>query len=75
MAQLILNLDAETASRLQEAAERAGLTKDERLIQLIKEQLGKSWPDSLRQLSGAWPDFPDAETLREHHQDVPRETF
>ena len=75
MTQLILKLDDETVSKVQAAAEREGLTRDEWLVKLVEERLSKSWPASVKQLSGAWPDFPDAETLREHHQDVPRETF
>ena len=76
MTQLVLELDAETVSKVQEAAERAGLTRDEWLVRLIEGRLSGSWPDSVTQLSGAWPDFPDVETLREQHkEDVPRETF
>ncbi len=72
MTQLVLELDAETASQVQEAAEREGLTRDAWLVKLIEGRLSRSWPDAVEQPSGAWPDFPDAETLREQrHKDVP----
>lgn len=73
---LVLELDAETVSKVEEAADRAGLTRDEWLVKLIEGQLGENWPPSVRQLSGAWPDFPEVKTLREQGpEDVPRETF
>ena len=65
MTQLVLELDTDTALKLQEAADRAGLTRDEWLVRLIEGRLSGNWPESVKQLSGAWPDFPDAETLRE----------
>ena len=76
MTQLVLELDTETALKVQEAAERAGLTRDEWLVKLIEGQVGGRWPDPVKQLSGAWPDFPEVKSLREQQQeDVPRETF
>lgn len=76
MTQLVLELDTETVSRVQEAADRAGLTRDEWLVKLIEGQLGESWPASVRQLSGAWPDFPEVGVLRgQGPEDVPREPF
>ena len=64
MTQLVLELDAETVSKVQEAAKREGLTRDEWLVRLIEGRLRGSWPDSVKQLSGAWPDFPEVETLK-----------
>lgn len=37
--------------------------------------LRQQWPDHIRAMAGAWPDFPSAEELREGDgQDVARET-
>ena len=42
MTQLILKLDEETVSKVQEAAEREGLTRDEWLVKLVEERLSRS---------------------------------
>jgi hypothetical protein len=63
MAQVVLDLDLETATKMQQSAEREGLSQSEWVTRLIKARLASAWPDSVKQLAGAWPDFPDAETL------------
>lgn len=72
MAQLTLQIDSETAAKVQQAAEREGLSQDEWISRLIRIRLA-DWPDSVKRLAGAWPDL-EAETLRPS-QDVPRETL
>lgn len=74
MAQLTLQLDSETASKIRQAAEREGVSQDEWVSRLIKVQLA-DWPDSVKQLAGAWPDL-DVEALRQDPgKDTPRETL
>jgi hypothetical protein len=74
MARLTLTLDTETALKIQRAAEREGLSQDEWVSRLIKVRLA-DWPDAVRQLAGAWPDFPEADVLRQGDRDAPRETL
>ena len=74
MAQLTLDIDSETASKVRKAAEREGLSQEEWVSRLIKIRL-ENWPDAVTHLAGAWPDL-DTETLRqEEGKDVPRETL
>ena len=74
MAQLTLQIDSETASRVQRAAEREGLSQNEWVSRLIRIRL-ESWPDAVTQLAGAWPDL-DTDTLRQdERKDVPREAL
>ncbi|MFB6259557.1 MAG: CopG family transcriptional regulator, partial [Thiohalorhabdaceae bacterium] len=43
---------------------------------LVKEEMRTEWPASVRQLAGAWPDFPETGELREGTgEDSPRETL
>ncbi|CAA9584185.1 MAG: hypothetical protein AVDCRST_MAG86-3543 [uncultured Truepera sp.] len=75
MAQLTLDLDADTASKVRRAAEREGLSQDEWVSQLIKVRLAAVWPDSVVRLAGTWPDF-EAESVRQRgEKDTPRETL
>ncbi len=81
MAQLTLQLDAETALEVQRAAEREGLSQSEWVTRLVEAQLKGAWPDAVVQLAGAWPDFPEAEAIRRGYKkqgdekDLPRETL
>ncbi len=75
MIQLTLELDSETVLKLRRAAEREGLSQSEWISRLIEIRLGEVWPDAVKQLAGAWPDFPEAEALRQEDNDVPRETL
>jgi hypothetical protein len=74
MARLTLNLDTETALKVRQAAEQEGLSQDEWISRHIKVRL-VAWPDAVRQLAGAWPDFPEADVLRQGNRDAPRETL
>lgn len=73
MAQLTLDLDSETASKVRRAAEREGLSQDEWVSRLIRVRLA-DWPDLVKQLAGAWPDF-EVQTPPQADEDAPRETL
>ena len=64
MGQVTIYLDDEAETRVQEAAEANGVAVSRWVAELIREKTAAEWPESVRQLAGAWPDFPDAETLR-----------
>ena len=64
MGPVTIYLDDEAETRVQEAAEANGVAVSRWVAELIREKTAAEWPESVRQLAGAWPDFPDAETLR-----------
>lgn len=69
-------LDDETETRMKEAAKASGVAVSRWVAELVREKTATEWPEAIRQLAGAWPDFPDAETLRRGQgQDVAREPF
>ena len=76
MGQVTIYLDDETETRMKEAAKASGVAVSRWVSELVREKTATEWPEAVRQLAGAWPDFPDAETLRRTQgQDVAREPF
>jgi predicted transcriptional regulator len=74
MAQITLYLDDDLAKRLQAAAQAADLSRSRWVADLIAAELRDTWPDEVVALAGAWPDLPEAETLRaEMGRDATRE--
>ena len=73
MGQLTLYLDAETEARLKQAAKAHGISMSKWVAAMIREKASAEWSPAVRELSGAWSDFPDLETIREGAgEDVPR---
>jgi hypothetical protein len=64
MSQLTLDLDADTAARLKDAAASAGMSQSQWVARLIRERTRQEWPESVKALAGAWPDMPTAEEIR-----------
>ncbi len=64
MAQVTLYLDEETLGRMRRAAKAAGVSTSAWLSSLVKERTRREWPAEVAALAGAWPDLPDAESLR-----------
>lgn len=76
MAQVTLYLDAETAARMKEAAKSEGLSQSQWLARVVRERLSDAWPESVKALAGAWPDFPSLEEIRAAKgEDSPRESL
>jgi hypothetical protein len=64
MSQLTLDLDADTAARLKDAAASAGMSQSQWVARLIRERTRQEWPESVKALAGAWPDMPTTEEIR-----------
>lgn len=76
MTPVTIELDDQTAKDLEARARTEGLNTQEWLQRLVRHHLHTPWPDSLRALAGAWPDFPTAEALRQTDgRDLPREEW
>jgi hypothetical protein len=74
MAQVTLYLDEETIERVRRAARASGLSRSRWLAALVREKTARQWPDAVRDLAGAWGDFPEAGELRRSAgRDVKRE--
>lgn len=76
MGQLTIDLDGETARRVADAAAVAHMAASDWVAALVRARVNAEWPPDVRSLAGAWPDLPDAETLREGlAADAARETW
>lgn len=73
MAQVTLYVDDETLRRGKQAAKSAGMSMSAWVSELIRQRTRQKWPDELRELAGAWPDFPCVEEIRAGPTDTPRE--
>lgn len=73
MAQVTLYLDEETVKRVRRAAKAAGLSQSRWLAELVRAKTAREWPDAVRELAGAWGDFPEADELRRAGRDAKRE--
>jgi hypothetical protein len=65
MVKLTVELNEETAQRLAEAAERAQMPAGDWVAALIRTRVCGEWPQSVRELAGSMPDFPEAAELRQ----------
>jgi hypothetical protein len=76
LGQVTIYLDDETENRLKQAAKTRGVAVSRWISELVREKTATDWPEAVRELAGAWPDLPDADTLRRAQgEDVRREPF
>jgi hypothetical protein len=74
VAQVTLYLDEETKERVRKAARAAGVSQSRWLAELVRRGAAEQWPAEVRELAGAWPEFPgSAELRRGPARDVRRE--
>lgn len=69
MRRITVHLDDDTERRLRRAAAAAGVSPSRWVAGLIRQATRDEWPESVKRLAGAWPDFP---TLEEIRADPPR---
>jgi len=64
MGQVTIYLDDENEKRVKAAAKAAGMPVSRWVATLVQEKTCTVWPEPVRELAGAWQDFPDLETIR-----------
>lgn len=76
MGQVTIYLDDETEAKMRASAKAMKVSKSKWVANVIQEKLLDEWPASVRELPGAWSDFPSQEALRDGQPpDTPRETL
>ncbi|MFW2178015.1 MULTISPECIES: hypothetical protein [unclassified Moraxella] len=83
MAQIVLNLDDDVLEQVLYQAKAENISSSTWLDKLIKQGVGmfnkpntvkSQWSSEVRELAGAWQDFPSLEEIRHSQgQDTPRE--
>jgi hypothetical protein len=64
MAQVTIYLDDAADRRMKAAARKSGVSVSRWVADVIKKQTRTDWPAEVRELAGAWPDFPDLREIR-----------
>lgn len=74
MGQVTIYLDNETEERMRRLAEASGLSQSKWIAELIRRSVIDQWQESVKQLAGAWSDFPTKDELHANPaHDIPRE--
>lgn len=74
MGQVTIYLDQDTEQKLQAFLEGSNVSKSKWISSLIREKIVAEWPERIKELSGAWKDFPEENDLRKDlGSDLPRE--
>jgi len=74
MGQVTIYLDNELETKVQQITKSMHISKSKWVANLIKEKIADEWPESVKNLAGAWTDLPSAEEIREGLcEDIKRE--
>ena len=74
MGQVTIYIDDETEKKMIASARDAKISKSKWITDVIREKVATEWPLSVRELAGAWEDFPSNEEIRSGAgKDVKRE--
>lgn len=76
MRQITIYVEDELETKIRVAAKAMHLSQRTWITKVIQERVQGEWPTSVKQLSGAWKDFPLVEDLRQaEHADSQREVL
>jgi len=64
MGQVTIYIDGETEKKMIASAKAAKVSKSKWITDVIREKVATEWPASVKDLAGAWGDFPTIEELR-----------
>jgi hypothetical protein len=64
MGQVTIYIDRETEEKMILSAKAANVSKSKWVSDVIREKVATEWPASIKELAGAWKDFPTVEELR-----------
>ena len=65
MGQVTIYLDDDSETRARSFAKTQGLPVSRWIAELIRERTADEWPSDIRDLAGAWDDFPELRKLKE----------
>ena len=64
MGQVTIYLDTELEAKMREITKSKRMSQSKWIANLIKEKIADEWPESVKQLAGAWGDLPSSEEIR-----------
>ena len=66
MAQITIYLDDKVLALVKAATRTGGISQSQWIAEAVRRRVKTEWPESVRALAGAWPDFPMAEEIRKN---------
>ncbi len=66
MAQLTIELENDVLSKVRATAEACGMSDSEFISEMLRARSRDEWPQYVRDLAGAWPDFPEIDEIGAH---------
>lgn len=77
MGQITIYIDDQVQSKIKKMAKSMNLSVSKCITQILEQKTSNVWDSSIRQLSGAWEDFPDTEEIRSNQYipDSKRDSF
>ena len=64
MGQVTIYLDDELETKMRSAAKSMHLSQSKWIASLIEKKVNKEWSESVKNLAGAWSNFPTLEEIR-----------
>lgn len=76
MSQLTIYLPEDLHKKILTAAKAKDLSTSKWVAEILKREVDESWPEEIKQMVGAWQDFPSQEEIRNSMgKDLLREQF
>lgn len=74
MGQVTIYLDDDMEAKMRSAAKAMKMSQSKWISVIINEKVNAEWPITVREMAGAWKDFPNQEEIRSSMgRDAPRE--
>ncbi|MCB0275253.1 MAG: CopG family transcriptional regulator [Calditrichaeota bacterium] len=74
MGQVTFYIDDKLEAKMRATVKTLNISQSKWISSLIEAKLQNEWPESIKDLAGAWQDFPELEALRQGEgQDATRE--
>lgn len=74
MSQITIYIEPKLEKKMSQTIKKSGISKSRWLSNLIRKECDGNWPAEVRNLAGAWSDFPTLEEIRNKNgKDAPRE--
>ncbi len=69
MGQVTIYLDDELETKMRSAAKSMHLSQSKWIASLIEKKVNKEWSESVKNLAGAWSNFPTLEEIRSYRKE------
>ena len=76
MSQVTIYMNNNLEEKVKKIAQSMNISVSKYIATILEKQVKDEWPNSIKQFSGSWDDFPAVSELRDNMaNDAPRESF